>query len=35
MAGAKAAGKFRQEGKSYVVMDGDIIHWQIGTIQKK
>jgi hypothetical protein len=24
----KAAGKYRQEGKSYVVQDGDIIHFQ-------
>ncbi|KAI9222171.1 P-loop containing nucleoside triphosphate hydrolase protein [Blastocladiella britannica] len=34
MAPIKAAGKYRQEGKTYVVQDGDIIYWQIGTIQK-
>ena len=27
MANVKAAGKYRQEGKSYVVQDGDIIHF--------
>jgi ribosome-binding ATPase YchF (GTP1/OBG family) len=27
MAPIKAAGKYRQEGKSYVVQDGDIIHF--------
>ena len=32
MAGVKSAGKYRQEGKSYVVKDGDIIYFQIGTI---
>lgn len=26
MAGVKAAGKYRQEGKTYVVNDGDILH---------
>jgi len=31
MAEVKAAGKYRQEGKSYVVQDGDIINFQIGT----
>lgn len=30
MAEVKAAGKYRQEGKSYVVADGDIIHFQVG-----
>lgn len=35
MAEVKAAGKFRQEGKSYVVKDGDIIHFQIGQGSKK
>ena len=25
----KAAGKYRQEGKTYVVVDGDIIHFQV------
>lgn len=28
MAGAKAAGKYRIEGKNYEVKDGDIIHFQ-------
>lgn len=28
MAEVKAAGKYRQEGKAYVVNDGDIIHFQ-------
>ena len=28
MAEVKAAGKYRQEGKTYVVVDGDIIHFQ-------
>lgn len=32
MAAVKAAGKYRIEGKTYVVKDGDIIHFQIGTI---
>ncbi|HCI48924.1 MAG: redox-regulated ATPase YchF [Alphaproteobacteria bacterium RIFCSPLOWO2_01_FULL_45_8] len=27
-AGAKEAGKFRQEGKEYVVQDGDILHFR-------
>mmetsp|Transcript_27384 Transcript_27384/g.54796 ORF Transcript_27384/g.54796 Transcript_27384/m.54796 type:complete len:406 (+) Transcript_27384:178-1395(+) len=27
MAGVKAAGKYRQEGKSYIVQDGDICHF--------
>ena len=27
MAGVKAAGKYRQEGKNYVVKDGDICHF--------
>ncbi|KAJ3355872.1 hypothetical protein HDU83_002520 [Entophlyctis luteolus] len=35
MANVKAAGKYRIEGKSYVVQDGDIIHFQIGTITSK
>eukprot|EP00397_Hematodinium_sp_SG-2012_P032206 GEMP01034269.1.p1 GENE.GEMP01034269.1~~GEMP01034269.1.p1 ORF type:complete len:245 (+),score=72.43 GEMP01034269.1:506-1240(+) len=26
MAGAKLAGKYRQEGRTYVVQDGDIVH---------
>jgi len=28
MGAVKAAGKYRQEGKSYVVQDGDILHFQ-------
>jgi GTP-binding protein YchF len=32
MAGVKALGKYRIEGKTYIVKDGDIIHFQIGTI---
>ena len=27
-AAVKAAGKWRQEGKTYEVQDGDIIHWK-------
>ncbi|MCQ2382954.1 MAG: DUF933 domain-containing protein, partial [Clostridia bacterium] len=27
-AGCKAAGKLRQEGKEYVVQDGDIMHFK-------
>ncbi len=29
MAEVKAAGKYRQEGKTYEVVDGDIIHFQV------
>ncbi|ORX97916.1 hypothetical protein K493DRAFT_280838 [Basidiobolus meristosporus CBS 931.73] len=32
MAAVKAAGKYRIEGKTYIVRDGDIIHFQIGTL---
>jgi obg-like ATPase 1 len=36
MASVKAAGRYRQEGKQYVVADGDIIHFQFNvTSQKK
>ncbi|KAK7978498.1 GTP-binding protein YchF [Apiospora sp. TS-2023a] len=35
MAPIKAAGKYRQEGKSYVVQDGDIIHFQFNVGNKK
>ncbi|KAG8361151.1 Obg-like ATPase 1 [Fusarium venenatum] len=35
MAPIKAAGKYRQEGKSYVVQDGDIIHFQFNVSNKK
>lgn len=27
MANVKAAGKYRQEGKNYIVQDGDICHF--------
>lgn len=27
MAAVKAAGKYRQEGKNYVMQDGDIVHF--------
>jgi hypothetical protein len=30
----KAAGKYRQEGKNYLVVDGDIIYFKAGRIQK-
>ena len=32
MAPIKAAGKYRQEGKTYVVQDGDIIHFQFSEL---
>jgi len=37
MSNLKAAGKYRQEGKTYVVQDGDIIHFQfnVTTAKKK
>ncbi|OQR95443.1 hypothetical protein THRCLA_07864 [Thraustotheca clavata] len=35
MAKVKAAGKYRQEGKTYVVQDGDIIHFQFNVTNKK
>eukprot|EP01134_Creolimax_fragrantissima_P001483 CFRG1483T1 len=36
MAAIKEAGKYRQEGKQYLVNDGDIIHFQFNvTTQKK
>lgn len=28
--GAKAAGKMRQEGKNYIMQDGDICHFRFG-----
>ena len=28
-AEVKAAGKYRQEGKAYVMQDGDIVHFQV------
>jgi ribosome-binding ATPase YchF (GTP1/OBG family) len=30
-AGAKEAGKFRLEGKEYVVADGDVLHFRFAT----
>ncbi len=30
-AGAREAGKFRLEGKDYVVVDGDVMHFRFGT----
>ncbi|WIA22223.1 hypothetical protein OEZ85_004551 [Tetradesmus obliquus] len=35
MAEVKAAGRYRQEGKAYVVEDGDIIHFQFNVTAKK
>jgi ribosome-binding ATPase YchF (GTP1/OBG family) len=35
MAPIKAAGKYRQEGKTYVVADGDIIHFMFNVTAKK
>ena len=35
MAEVKAAGKYRQEGKTYVVKDGDIIHFQFNVTAPK
>ena len=30
-AGAREAGKFRLEGKDYVVLDGDVLHFRFNT----
>ncbi|RDL41403.1 GTP-binding protein YchF [Venustampulla echinocandica] len=35
MGPIKAAGKYRQEGKTYTVQDGDIIHFQFNVAPKK
>jgi obg-like ATPase 1 len=35
VAPVKAAGKYRQEGKQYVVQDGDIIHFMFNVTAKK
>ena len=35
LAEVKAAGKYRQEGKTYVVKDGDIIHFQFNVTAAK
>lgn len=32
MGPIKSAGKYRQEGKTYVVQDGDIIHFQFSKL---
>lgn len=34
-AEVKAAGKYRTEGKAYIVQDGDIMHFKIGQSSKK
>lgn len=34
-AGLRAAGKLRQEGKEYVVQDGDVMHFKSGLTSKK
>ncbi len=33
-AGCRAAGKLRQEGKEYVVQDGDVMHFKTGVSKK-
>lgn len=37
MANIKAAGKYRQEGKSYIMQDGDIVYFlfNVTTAKKK
>lgn len=35
MANIKAAGKYRQEGRSYVMQDGDIVHFMFNVTNKK
>lgn len=35
MANVKAAGKYRQEGKQYIVQDGDIIHFMFNVTAPK
>jgi len=35
MSEVKAAGKYRQEGKSYVMQDGDIVHFQFNVTAAK
>ena len=35
MSEVKEAGKYRQEGKTYVVKDGDIIHFQFNVTASK
>ena len=31
-AGVKAAGKYVQKGKDYIVTDGDICYWKVGQV---
>lgn len=31
-AEVKAAGKYRQQGKTYQVVDGDVIYWKSGFV---
>lgn len=35
MAAAKAAGKVRMEGKSYVMADGDVVEFRSGLASAK
>ena len=35
MARIKAAGKYRQEGKQYIMQDGDIVHFMFNVTAKK
>jgi ribosome-binding ATPase YchF (GTP1/OBG family) len=35
MAAVKAAGKYRLEGRNYVMQDGDIVHFQHNTSKSK
>ena len=35
MGEVKAAGKYRQEGKTYLVKDGDIIHFMFNVTAEK
>ena len=34
-ANIKAAGKYRQEGKTYIMQDGDIVHFMFNVTAKK
>ena len=34
-AAVKAAGKYVQKGREYVVSDGDILYFKAGQVQKK
>ena len=35
MANVKAAGKYRQEGRNYVMQDGDIVHFMFNVTAAK